>query len=63
MDHHSESPSSKEDEIFMKIFKYYKSNKPKPSLDKVLSTEIATDKVVFFISFHYFPMILFLLCM
>lgn len=37
--------SSKVDDLFMKSFKYYKCNKPKPSLDKVICTESSSDKV------------------
>lgn len=37
--------SPDKDDSFMKNFKYYKSNKPKPSLDQVLSAETTTEKV------------------
>lgn len=42
MDQYSELQG---EDIFMNIFKYYKSNKPKPALSKVITTETATDKV------------------
>lgn len=44
---------SKADE-FMKSFKYYKSNKPKPSLDSVISIEKGcADEVVILFTYSF----------
>lgn len=47
MDQYSES-QDKGDDVFMETFKYYKRNKPKPSLCNVLTPETGADRVRIF---------------